>query len=80
MDKPEFRKKIACLARKLIDKEISPKQFFQQFPDYSDPDVDVLEDLLEHEPSRGGLFGVSDSEADDYRRSILELIEKLETS
>jgi hypothetical protein len=47
------------------------------FPDVADPDLDQLEDLLEHEPRAGGLFGVSQEVWKEYQADIATVLERL---
>ena len=73
------RKLAATLARKLYALEITFKQFAQDFPDETnDYDIDKLFDLIEHEPKKGRLFGVSKIKHEGYISEIFELISKLE--
>lgn len=49
-----------------------------KFPDSDDFEIIELLALIEHEPKKGGLFGVSELEYFNYIRNINNLIKKLE--
>jgi hypothetical protein len=52
--------------------------FLDALPDVTDPDLDQLEDLLEHEPRLGGLFSVDEQTWKKYQAKITAVIERLE--
>ena len=75
----ELRKKIANLARSLYAKEITFDEFLHEVPDQDHDDlIDELVDLIEHEPKKGGLLGVSDEEHEKYVNNIFGIIKQLE--
>ena len=81
MDKESNRHVAARLARQFYKNEISFDQLTTDYPDYThDNDIQELFDLIEHEPKKGGLFGISKSDHEDYIRDIESLILKLETA
>jgi hypothetical protein len=47
------------------------------FPDVADPDLDQLEDLLEHEPPAGGLFGMRQAVWKEHQAQITAVLERL---
>jgi len=73
------RRKIAGLARQLYKKEITFSEFLAGTPEQDEDDlIDELVDLIEHEPQKGGLLGIKESEHDKYIKQIFVLIERLE--
>ncbi|HXP49512.1 MAG TPA: hypothetical protein VN922_06155 [Bacteroidia bacterium] len=69
----------AKLARQLLAKQISYKQFVDEYPDdIKDNDIDKLFSLIEHEPKVGGLLGVSKIKHEQYMSQIVQVIELLE--
>ncbi len=59
--------------------QIQYRQFLDEFPlDSQDPDVRHLHDLIEHEPKKGGFFGVSRTKHKEYIAQIEATIAKLE--
>jgi len=81
MDRESNRHVAARLARQFYKNQISFDQLMMNYPDDSeDKDIEELFYLIEHEPKKGGLFGVSVSEHADYIKDIEKLILKLETA
>ena len=75
----DLRIKIAALARKFYAKEITFSDFLAETPEQDQDDlIDELVDLIEHEPKRGGIFGINDKEHKQYINKIFQLIERLE--
>jgi cell division septum initiation protein DivIVA len=74
----DVKKKVASLARKLYEKEITYQQFMRQVPETDDEEVAELLDLITHEPKRGGWFGASAQEHDRHMEEIFRLIRKFE--
>lgn len=74
-----YRKKAAQLARDLYSNKIDYKTFALNYPDNTD-DIEIKEllDLIEHEPKKGGLFGVDISKHGLYMAEINRYIDKLE--
>ena len=73
------RKIAAQLARDLYAEKINFEEFMREYPDFDkDDDIDELYSLIEHEPKKGGLFGIDSVQHDLYIKEIENLIEKLE--
>lgn len=73
------RKKAAQLARDLYLNQIDFKTFALNYPDSSDDfEIKKLFDLIEHEPKKGGLFGIGIRKHGLYKAEINRYIEKLE--
>lgn len=73
------RKLAAKLARQLYSGEINFTQFMMNYPEFNnDDDIDELYSLIEHEPKKGGLLGISSSLYDSYVKKVFQLIEILE--
>jgi hypothetical protein len=71
------RRLAAELAQLLYDGSLTFIEFSDKYPDSIDDDIKELFDLIEHEPKKGGLFGVSEYEHYNYIEKINTLIEKL---
>jgi hypothetical protein len=75
----ELRKQIAVLARQLYENKITFDEFLSKTSDQDQDElVDELIDLIEHEPQKGGLFGVNEKEHQKYITQIFTIIERLE--
>lgn len=73
------RKIAAQLARRFYSSEIDFDQFCMDYPEYDkDKDISELYDLIEHEPKKGGFFGISSDQHESYIQKIFRLIEKLD--
>ena len=67
------------LAKNYLRGNISFIQFIEEYPDNTnDKDVDLLFDLIEHEPTKDGLLGVGQIGFEQYRQKINEVIIRLE--
>lgn len=79
MDAKKERQLAAYVARRIMSGQIQYRQFLDEFPlDSQDPDVGHLHDLIEHEPKKGGTFGVSRTKHNKYIAQIEAAIAKLE--
>lgn len=58
---------------------LSYDEFMGRFGDSDDDLVSDLVYLLEHEPQRGGFFGVNERDWADYQSQLTEAIALLET-
>jgi hypothetical protein len=67
----------AELAQRLYDGSLTYAEFIDEYPESNDGDIMELFDLIEHEPKKGGLFGISEYEHYNYILRINKLIEKL---
>jgi hypothetical protein len=79
-DDREVRRQVAALARDLYAGAITFEQFMSKVQDAAEcPDKDVrnLIDLVEHEPTVGGLLGVNKAEHQQYMESVFALIDEL---
>ena len=76
----EQRRKIAKLATDLYAGDILFEKFLSEIPPMDEDElIDELVYLIEHEPTPGGLFGVSKAEYKRYLNQIFSIIEKLKT-
>jgi hypothetical protein len=73
-----YRKFAAKLAKQYYTGTLTYIEFIKKFPDSDDFDINELLDLIEHEPKKGGILGVSELEHFNYIRRIDNLIDKLE--
>jgi hypothetical protein len=72
------RKLVADLARNFIAGNISWNIFMEGVPETDDELIGEVVDLIEHEPKRGGIFGVNEDGWQDYQAQLLRAIEALE--
>lgn len=72
------RVKIAQLTEDYLEGRMSFENFMRTMPD-PPPGEDVAEliDLIEHEPKRGGFFGVSPDEYDRHMERVRELVRSI---
>ena len=75
----ELRRQIARQARKPYKNEIRYDEFLVGVPQ-QDQLIDELVDLIEHEPKKGGFFGVNKNKHAEYVSDIFCVIQKLESS
>ncbi|MBB6326655.1 hypothetical protein FHS59_002283 [Algoriphagus iocasae] len=67
------------LTRALLKRQISFDKFVEEFPeDENDKDIFDLFDLIEHEPGKTGIFGVSVSRHKNHMDFVYDLIYKLD--
>ena len=74
------RKRAAGMARELRRGTVAFAAFVTEFGDSPDELISDLVDLLEHEPRRGGLLGVSETTYDKYEAKIERAIQVLENA
>ena len=75
----DLRLKIAAIARKLYAKEVTFSDFIAEAPEQDQDElIDELVDLIEHEPKKGGIFGINKEEHKEYLGKVFKLIERLE--
>jgi len=75
----ELRINIAALARRLYAKEVTFSEFMEGAPEQDEDElIDELVDLIIHEPKKGGIFGMKESEHKEYLNEVFQVIEKLE--
>lgn len=68
-------------SEQLLADRLSFEDFLTGVPESPmDEDVSELIDLFEHEPARGGLFGVRAKEHDEYMTQVRQLVAKLKAS
>ena len=75
-----IRQRVAELATTLYDGRLTYEEFLAALPDLdlgTDDDVTELLDLIEHEPARGRVFGLSPQEHDAYVADIRARIARL---
>lgn len=72
-----FRQRAVQKAEDYLAKKISWEQFMDEFGDADDEAVADLVDLIEHEPKRGGLPGVSEQEWKQYQSQLRQALEAL---
>lgn len=80
MTNTELRRKVAGFAKQYCLGELFFEQFLELAPEpdqCEDDDIFELLDLVEHEPQKGGLFGVSGKEHARHMARIDALIAKL---
>ena len=67
------------LAQNYLRGNINFEQFIEEYPENTnDKDVDLLFDLIEHEPKIDGLLGVGRIDFEQYRQKIKKVIIRLE--
>jgi hypothetical protein len=71
------RRQVAALTRSLYEGRVAREDFVEALGELADPEVVELIHLLEHEPERGGIHGVTDDEYEAYRRRVTDLIGRL---
>lgn len=72
------RNAVVRRSEQLLADQLSFEDFLTGVPESPmDEDVSELIDLFEHEPARGGLFGVRAKEHDEYMTQIRQLVAKL---
>ena len=76
----ELRKRVAALARALLERKIPHHQFMSEIAGSEDEDISDLEYLVEHIPARGGFLGASEKQFAHYMAEIEAVIRKLETA
>ncbi len=76
----EERKRAVAKGNAYLRKEITWEEFIDEFNDSEDKLVMILFDVIEHEPARSGLFGVSDVGWEKYLDNIRSAIYDLEES
>jgi len=77
---PHVRQQVATLAAALYRQELSYGEFLRALPKMNLADDDAvaeLLDLIEHEPARGRLFGLSPEKHDAYVADIQRRIAAL---
>jgi hypothetical protein len=74
------RQQVAALARALYEGRVAVEEFVEALAELPDPEVGELIHLLEHEPERGGIHGVTADEYEAYRRRVTDLIGRLSGS
>jgi hypothetical protein len=73
------RRKIISLGRDYLDRRITWQYFMDQTSELrGDKLIDELVDLIEHEPKKGGLIGVSEREWQEYQDRVRYVIGLLE--
>jgi len=73
----DFRRTVASLAKAFYEQRLTFEQFLKQFPVTNDEEVTELLDLIEHEPKKGGFFGVSEESYREHMEKIYRLIDRL---
>ena len=64
-------------AQAYLDGQLSWDAAISAFSDAADPLIVELFDLIEHEPQRGGVFGISSEAFAAYHQQVLDLIQRL---
>jgi len=72
------RRRAAEMARQLRAGLVSFREFARAFGRSDDESIASLYDLIEHEPAKGGFFGISKSAFAKYQRQIEDAIRALE--
>jgi len=73
------RRAAAAAARRYLDGELTYREFTELgFVDSSDLDIEMMCDLMAHEPMRRGFLAVSDADYLAYRAQVMEFVERLE--
>ena len=75
MNKPE--RLAAELAQRLFNGSLTYIEFIDKYPSTNDEEIKELFDLIEHEPKKSGLLGLSEYEHNNYILRINSLIKKL---
>jgi hypothetical protein len=66
--------------RALRGGDITWDDFMEEFGEVSDPPIAKVVDLVEHEPQRGGMLGLRESEYRAYVEQVQQAIEDLESA
>ena len=74
----QLRVRAAERVRAMRAGQISWDDFMDEFGDAKDQPIAKLVDLVEHEPQRGGILGVRESQYQEYLDRVREAIEELE--
>ena len=76
-----LRSAVGTRAQEYFDGNIYFGTFFERLPEkateLSDPEIEELTDLIEHEPAVGGFFGISLTEHAEYRQRMANVIKRL---
>jgi len=76
-----LRRDVARDARLYLASQISWDEFIGRYGEADDDDhILQLVDLIEHEPKRGGVLGVSEDMWRTYRAQVEQLLQTLESS
>jgi len=70
---PHVRRRAAERARQVLEGDLSPDAFREEFADVEDRRVAELLDLMEHQPEHG-LLGGGESAWRDYQKSLRDVI------
>jgi hypothetical protein len=70
---PDVRRRAAERARQVLDGNLSPDTFREEFADVDDRRVAELLDLMEHQPEHS-LLGGGESAWRDYQKSLRDVI------
>lgn len=71
------RERAAQGGRDYLAERISWDDFMNEFGESEDRKIMLLVDLIEHEPQRGGLWGVTEQQWAHYQQQILDAINEL---
>ena len=74
----EERRRAAGLARQVCRGVVSFETFADEFGESSDVLITALFELIEHQPKRGGLLGVSEQAYVEYQADIERAIRALD--
>ena len=75
----EIRLTAAQTAKACIRGELPWINFIEQYGSSNDDQIMNLVDLIEHEPQKGGFFGVNNTEWNQYQAQIADAIQALES-
>ena len=75
------RRQVAHWAEQYLAGNLSFNRFIELVPEQSqDSLIAELVDLIEHEPKRGGILGVTPREHDEHLRRVRDIIAALRTA
>ena len=72
-----LRHRAAGAARDYLAQKMSWDEFMREFGEIEDTSIAVLVDLIEHEPKRDGILGLSERELKRYESQLEAAIEAL---
>jgi hypothetical protein len=72
----DIRRRAAERARQVLEGDVSPDAFREEFADVEDRRVAELLDLMEHQPEHG-LLGGGETAWRDYQKSLQDVIAAL---
>jgi hypothetical protein len=79
-DIQSLRREAAAAGRAVMADTLSYDQFMERFADCGDDLISDLVDLIEHEPKRGGVLGVNETDWAQYQSQLASALAVLESA